>query len=49
MRRSTQTVVLACCLDSTKLFPMLIFKCKTLPKVIFPPSEVVQKNGWMKR
>lgn len=47
--KSHFTVVLACCADGTKLPPMLIFKRKTLPKDIFPPTVVVQANakGWM--
>ncbi|KAL1470946.1 hypothetical protein MTO96_040171 [Rhipicephalus appendiculatus] len=48
-KKSHFTVVLACCADGTKLPPMLIFKRKTLPKDIFPPTVVIQANtkGWM--
>ncbi|KAL1457235.1 hypothetical protein MTO96_027713 [Rhipicephalus appendiculatus] len=47
--KSHFTAELACCADGTKLPPMLIFKRKTLPKNIFPPTVIVQANakGWM--
>ena len=44
------TVVLACMADRTKLKPVVIFKCKTLPKnVKFVPGVIVQEHpkGWM--
>jgi len=43
------TVVLACCADSTKLPPLLIFKRKALPKDIIPHGIYVHvhSNGLM--
>ena len=43
------TVVLCCTADGTKLKPMIIFKRKTLPKVMFPSGVVIHVNekGWM--
>ncbi|GFW43467.1 pogo transposable element with KRAB domain [Trichonephila clavipes] len=40
--------MLACCADSTKLKPLLIFKRKTIPKENFPRSVVIWCNekGW---
>ena len=43
------TVVLACCGDGSKIKPMVIFKRKTVPKIINQHGVVVsaQHKGWM--
>ena len=47
--KSHFTVVLACMADGTKLKPMVVFKCKTMPKDTFPPGLLVcvQEKGWV--
>ena len=43
------TVVLACAGDASKLKPLVIFKCKTMPKIQNKHGVVVsvQEKGWM--
>ena len=47
--KTRYTVVLACCVDGTKLPPLLIFKRKTLLKGVIPHGIYVHvhSKGWM--
>ena len=47
--KDRMTVVLACAGDGSKLKALIIFKCKTLPKIQNKHGIVVavQEKGWM--
>ncbi|CAJ0949590.1 unnamed protein product [Ranitomeya imitator] len=48
-KKTHYTVVLSCCVDGTKLPPLLIFKRKTMPKETIPKGVIVHVHdkGWM--
>jgi len=49
--KTRYTVVLVCCVDGTKLPPLLIFKRKMLPKDVIPRGIYVHvySKGWMEK
>ena len=47
-KKNRPTVVLTCAGDGSKLKPLVIFKCKTTPKIAKKHGVVaVQQKGWM--